>query len=663
MATPWTSTITNVLDKYSFWNIKPSYGQAGVDNTPAPYAPWYYAKNKANIEQNRITSSTSNIKTIQPSVKATAPKSTWWYGTMDMSWDAYLNKKVTELVKFYQWKWLSNKEATEVAQQFIPSMQKAYKTWSATISPWEVNIWERIEQKIWTIKNPAIKDIVQKGYNINPITPIKQWVDKLIEWSTNIWSWAAKKLNILGQNKWQAEEWVAQFKKWVVQSVSWWIQTGFNIVAPVATQALNFLWTQQETAVVPEKLWEINDFVWNNIAKIPWISDFRNSLDPETQQELDSTLWLVALMWVTKWKDAIKWIPEFINRIKTETPEVLRSNLGKLNESFKNSLQDTWYKAEFWAKWTKVTEYTPAPGNKAPSIEKWAISDLQKALRPRQEVKEWRIVRKQADIERQYSSVANDFQWKWQIPENVRDFVDKAKKNQTEIYTKYINPEIAKSWVKIDLNPVLNKIKDSINKSSETLAPEQVRRVNNLIEEVQRKYKKSSLMDLEELKQTTNALTDWRAVGADKVYNSALKDLSSWIWKLMDNALDTIKWEKLSYWKNLYWDYAKVLTDANKTLVRIEWQSPVWLFEWLWRLQGLKDIVGWTVEVLKWEPGGVPKITSWATSIIVWKKIKLANDPNNLVKKAFSKQKPLKMAEVIKPKDEIKKTSTIKYKK
>lgn len=601
-------------------------------------------------------------KEKQPS-KPASFVSTTDYSSFNRWSPEYMNKKIWEAIDYLKWQWLTKDEALEVINQTnFPKILQEWWTIPQTITQkpktdflWYA--WEKIEQKIWSIQNPAIRDITQKAYNI-PVTvwtPIKTGVEKLMEWSTLLWKWVAEYTT-----PWMEEQWKQKFKKSVVSTVSWWVQTGFNIFAPIATQAFNVLSQNPWTAPIVEKISDVNNFIGNTVAKIPWISDFRSSLDQETQQEFDSTLWMLSILWIAK---GVKWIPELINKIKSENPVNVKVNLKTLNDTLKWDLQDKWYKFEVTPEWLKTTEYTPAPIIEKPKVWKESISDLQKAFKPRQEIKQGRIVRKQADIDKQYNSVMSDFQNKWIKPENVRDFVDKWTINQKEIYSKYLEPAIKQSWAKIDINPILDKIEANLDLPSQTLAPAQVKAVKEMLTKIRKNYSWKWIWDLELLKQTTNSLTDWGAVWAEKVFNNSLKELSTWIWELMDNVLDTIKWEKISYWKKLYWDYSNVLKDANKTLVKIEWQSPVWLFEWLGRLQWVRDIFGWIVDIAKWQPWGLWKIASWAGSLAMWKALKIKNDPNNLVWSAFSKQKLLRMAEAIWPKEKIIKQRFIPNKK
>jgi len=225
----------------------------------------------------------------------------------------YLDDNVlwSMLATMYDWVW-----PEEILQKF-PELQ----WWWQWFLEWAINkAWDYMS----TIDNPLINNKLTRGY-MSWLWTIAGVAEKAWEWFTQwiktLWTWILwlankfdKAIGILPEDSQNADILASKLWLWKVSDKSlsqdilnvweWTFSTAGNVLAPAVSFAF---WVWAQTPWLNKALeWVSYWFtkLWETINKIPWLSNYRNSLPEEDQKRFDSLVWnsLLAFIWSKKGK-------------------------------------------------------------------------------------------------------------------------------------------------------------------------------------------------------------------------------------------------------------------------------------------------------------------------------------------------------------------------
>ncbi len=218
-------------------------------------------------------------------------------------------------------------------------------------------------------------------------------------------------------------------------------------------------------------------------------------------------------------------------------------------------------------------------------------------------------------------------------PNTLEELYQGLSKSLDDIYTKGIKPRLEAIWdATINMNTIVDDVFKKLSTSGK-IAWVDISKLSGKWKELEQlkplleKWKtgKTDILEVEKLKQLTSALVreSWAWV-KEPLLNSVqvefMKKLNTSLQNNIDDLLKKAGGEWVKALKTEYWAIARQLPALDAKILRELKKDGVSLFEGLWIISGIKDIVS-------------GNIRAWTSSIITWKILNLLKDPDEILQR------------------------------
>lgn len=484
--------------------------------------------------------------------------------------------------------------------------------------------------------------------------------------------------NFLSRALWKIPElwaWVAWAAWWAIKNVWAWL------TASAPSIIWNTFWFAADV-LTPKDLEWLGEFFrkeWERQSS-SILEDL--SADPEalTTKAWGFTWEVLSLFapWtqvktIAKWSWALWKVAWVVDDISQKSPELFAKLQKAAQSKITKSAAIGWSEA---AKFEVVSEWEISPTTVAawavinPVIDKagwfikwvvWSepIDKLFKAIKPTQVkwVKKWsqtKTIRENlwiilADIKSQWGKTQDilDDAWEvikkgWEVKWMV-GVLDFAQSEMKSLYTRDLIPALKWSSATSNLWNIAEQAYQEViwtwkiqwvKKSELFWVKDDISKVTEVLDAWKKLWDNSSVLQVEEMKRYTKNVLDasrlqqkwWLSSSELQFFTSLNKKLET----ELDDKLSSVLWE---WWataiKRKYAAYANTIWDIDKRILQQARHSGVDLFQWLWIISWLTNIVE---GIASWKS---EKITSGFTSLFTWKFLNIIKNPDELVNKAI----------------------------
>lgn len=490
------------------------------------------------------------------------------------------------------------------------------------------------------------------------VTPTEE-ITEPVEQKTAIWEFLPKVWEASLDFLW----WIKNvFTSSVAQTPEMaWNLTGFILWKPIDF-TLEKLWykdfatleehlksewkNQKQTA--QEILW-VDDDTWTNTVWEVWI-EIASLFVPWSAATKADKIQKTAVL-TKQFPKVANWIKKIstkVDKLAKEAPKTftaLKEALLWAREAAKFGVVSEWDISPTWVTiWAVANPVLSSVWRVIKWVVNWdAAKNFIKSINPKKKV--WVTPWKQSQ------TVIDDTDiilWRikadWAKPSTMVELHKYITKKMNEVYTKHINPALEQAKTKTI--SLANSVDDAYNTTIwkwEALWADtaklvwkksQIKALDDLVTEWRKLWDDITPAAAEEMKRllavANRQIRKWWVDKVDDLTADFIQNLNKSIQKNLDDVLEEVLWKKwLTALKREYAAYSNRLTDIDDRIFVEQRKAWTNLFEGLWIISWLRDMVEWLATA------SPSQVWGWITSILTWKLLRIFKDPDEILQKAM----------------------------